>query len=94
LSRPTINGSLYTAVRSSSNGILFFENGVSIDTFTEISSAIPTLSFFIGARNLDGVADAFSTTTVSSFIAGATVGFDQLEHFNSFEQFLMDGEVV
>ena len=75
------DNSLYTSIRETSSIIRVYKNGSILPgTSNTISSDIPNQAVVIGSDS------AFSTNfngTLSSFLIGSAVGFDQSDHYNS-----------
>ena len=84
-----VSGSIADAVgfnsarRTASNAIAIWKNGVSQYTGTTASSSIPSLQgFYVGARDINGAADAFSDRKISiAYMGSSSIG--NLSLYNS-----------
>lgn len=85
-----INDSFYSDVRSGSNSISAYKNGLEVDS--DVSTTIGDLSarLFIGARSNLNTAERFFEGTISTFLAGAAIGVDQGKLYNIIQQLLTD----
>lgn len=61
----------YAAVRTGATAAAIFKNGSSIATGTGAATAKPTVSFFIDARNNEGVAGNFSSDQIAIAFVGS-----------------------
>ena len=77
--------SLQTSLRNgpAATNIRYFEDGVQIATRQAPSDLFNVDDpLYIGARNFGNSPGFFAACTISSFIAGAAIGFDQVSYFN------------
>lgn len=85
--------SLATAVRVDGADVYSYTNGVNTQTSPQplASGAIPTAqTFYVGARNNQGVDADNYEGTISSFLIGSAIGIDQSILFTLHDQFLKD----
>ena len=77
------NNLLRIGTRINSTQISGYDNGVIESTTSSTSVGVPVLDVAIGALNNNGTIGNFWNGTISSFIAGAGVGFNNLSYFNA-----------
>lgn len=61
----------WIGTRTTAAARALYKNGVSAGSDTQASSGVPALNLFIGARNIAGTPDNFSTSRVTLWHAGA-----------------------
>jgi len=86
---PIKNDQLTIVRRESSSQIELFYDGISVGSTGANSQTVTNLPLLIASGG-----GQFYNGTISSFIAGAAIGFDQSAHFTSFETFLTDVGVL
>ena len=65
-----------------------FIDGAIDDSGVVASDGLPVTNYDIG--RVDNIAPIFGDNTISSFIAGAGIGFNQAEHNTNLRQLLTD----
>lgn len=83
----THSNTLISILRSSSTDISFLENGISVDSGSIASVAIPNLKITIAAANVDGTTSGFAIMTASSFMAGGVMA-SQSSHYTNLSTLL------
>jgi len=74
----------FSVVRTASNSLALYKNGASVATDTDASTAIPTVEFYIGALNNNGVAAAFGGKKLSIAYTGSGT-INQVSFYNAIQ---------
>lgn len=85
-----LNNSLYVLSRDNSADNDLFKDGILLNTITEVSTGIADFNILIGVRPNVGAPTNFLDGTISSFLAGAAIGFSQSDFYNH-QKALLDG---
>lgn len=73
---------LFSSSRVSATSLIGYQNGSNIVSGSPASVSVPTVSCFVLARNVSGVASNFSSRQISiAFVGGG--GIDQLKFYNA-----------
>lgn len=80
----------YLGNRSASNAVQKYRNGAALTPTSTASVGLPTVQMYIGARNIDDVAGAFTTDQIAFASVGKSMTATQVAQFTTRVETYMD----
>lgn len=75
-----VNDSVMIVSRADASNLKLWRNGGTVQTIANASTGLSSISFFTGGNNNAGGLYGGYNGTISTWIAGASIGFDQVAH--------------